>query len=71
MQQSTQIDFQIAGVVAQRFFGRPLAQSAGLKMMEQPLAEISKQPPEPPADGGFMHMKYAGELGEGLPIKKI
>ena len=71
MQQSTQIDFQIARVVAQRFFGRPLAQSAGLKMMEQPLAKISQQPLEPPADGGLVHMKYAGELGQGLAIEKI
>ncbi len=53
MQQSAQIDFQVARVVAQRFFGRPLAQSSGLKLMEQPLAQIREQPPEPPADGGL------------------
>jgi hypothetical protein len=71
LQQSTQIDFQIARVVAQRFFGRPLAQSASLKMMQQPLAKISKEPPEPPADGGLVNMKYARELGEGLAIEEI
>ncbi len=40
-------------------------------MMEQPFAKISKQPPEPPADGGLVNMKYPRELGEGLAIEKI
>ena len=71
MQQSTQIDFQIARVVAQRFFGGPFAQSAGLKMMEQSLAQIRKQPLEPPANGGFVDMEDAGDLGEGLAIEEI
>jgi hypothetical protein len=71
LQQSTQIDLQIARVVAQCFFGGPLAQSAGLKMMEQSFAEIDEQPLEPPADGGFVDMEDAGDLGEGLPIEEI
>jgi hypothetical protein len=71
LQQSTQIDFQIARVVAQRFFGRPLAQSAQLKLLEQSFAQITEQPLEAPADGGFVNMKDAAYLGEGLPIKKI
>jgi hypothetical protein len=71
LQQSTQIDFQIARVIAQGFFGGPFAQSAGLKMMEQSLAQIGKQPLEPPADGSFVDMKDAGNLGEGLAIEEI
>jgi hypothetical protein len=70
LQQSSQIDFQIARIIAQRFFSRPLAQSARLKLLEQLLPQISEQPLEPPADRGLVNMKNPGYLGERLPIKK-
>jgi hypothetical protein len=71
LQQSTQIDFEVARVVAQCLLGGSLAQSAGLKMMQQSFAEIAKQPLEPPADGGFVDLKDTGDLRQGLAIQEI
>ncbi len=40
-------------------------------MMEQSLAQIREQPLKPAANGGFVNMKHAGDLGEGLAIEEI
>ena len=66
-----QVYFDVARIGAESFFRSSLAEAAGLEVVEELFAEIGDETLEPPADGGFVNVKDAGDLEQGLAIKEI
>jgi hypothetical protein len=71
LQQITQVYFDVAGIRPESLFGGSLAEAAGLEVVEELLAEIDDEPPEPPADRSFVNVKHAGDLEEGLAVEEV
>ena len=71
MQQSTQVYFDVAWIVAEGFFSSSLAETARLKVVKELLPEIRYKTLEPSADRGFVNMEKARDMEQGLPIEEV
>jgi hypothetical protein len=62
LQQSTQINFHVARIGAESFFGFPLAKAARLEIVKELLPEIGNKTLQPATDSSFVNVKNAGDL---------
>jgi hypothetical protein len=71
LQQSTQVYFDVAWIVAESFLSGSLAETSRLKVVKELLTEIGDEALKPSADRGFVNMEKARDMEKGLPIEEV
>ncbi len=71
MQQSSQVEGEIAGIGEHGFFGAATAEAAGLELFEEPLVDIGGEALEFAADGGFVDAEQAGNFKQRVLVEEV
>ena len=62
MQQSSQVEGEVAGIGEHGFFGGAAAEAGGLELFEELLVDVGGEALELAADGGFVDAKQASNF---------
>jgi len=71
LQQSSQVEGEIARIGEHGFFGGAAAEATGLELFEELLVDVCSEALEFAADGGLMHAEQAGDFKQGVLIEEV
>jgi len=71
LQQSSQVEGEIAGIGKHGFFGGAAAEAVGLELFEELLVDVGGEAPEFAADGGFVDAEQAGNFKQRVLVEEV
>jgi hypothetical protein len=71
LQQSSQVEGEVAGIGEHGFFGGAAAEAGGLELFEELFVDVRSEALELAADGGLMHAEQAGDFEQGVLVEEV
>ena len=71
MQQSSQVEGEVAGIGEHGFFGGAAAEAGGLKLFEELFVDVRSEALELAADGGLRDAQQAGDFEQRVLVEEI